>query len=629
MSKHIIVGTAGHVDHGKTTLIKALTGADTDRLKEEKQRGMTIDLGFAWFTLPSGASVGIIDVPGHERFLKNMLAGASGIDVVLLVIAADEGVMPQTVEHLEILQLLETKKGIVALTKCDMVEEDWIEVVEDDIRERLSGTFLADAPIVRVSGTTSAGMPELVKTLDAMCEDVLQRAGSGPFRLPIDRVFTITGFGAVITGTLMSGAIRTGDALEILPSGLHSRVRQIEVHEHKLDEAVAGTRVAVNLAGVETAQLKRGDVLASPGYLKPTKLFDAHVRLLENAPWPLRSRMRIRLHIGAAELLGRVTVLDKDEIAPGGEGFIVFRSEEPLTAARGDRFVIRTYSPMLVIGGGSVIEPNAARHKRFDAGVLEALTAKQHGDPRDLVEQVLLGGAALPPSEIAKSAGISEADASPALQELLVDKRVIKLDSGRLIHAVSYSTIAERIVQSLTEFHHTNPLKAGLSKEELRAGVTRGLDQKTFNSLLNSLQTEGRITVAESLVKLAGHELSLSPEQDKLAGDLESVYRDGKFNPPMIEDVAARLGKGVAEMIGFLASQHRLVKIDEGLYFHPHAIAAAEQLIRAEITTNGPMTVSTFRDLTGSSRKYVVPLLGYFDDQRITRRMGDQRVLMK
>lgn len=627
--KHIIVGTAGHVDHGKTTLIRALTGVDTDRLKEEKQRGMTIDLGFAWFTLPSGGSVGIIDVPGHERFLKNMLAGASGIDVVLLVIAADEGVMPQTVEHLEILELLETRKGIVALTKCDMVDEDWLEIVEDDIRERLAGTFLETAPIVRVSGTTSSGLPELIKTLDAMCEEVTQRAGSGPFRIPIDRVFTMTGFGAVITGTLMSGTIRTGDALEILPTGLHSRVRQIEVHEHKQDEAVAGTRVAINLAGVETDQLHRGDVLAPPGYLKPTRLLDAHVRLLENAPWPLRSRMRIRLHIGAAELLGRVTVLNQDEIKPGDEGFIVFRSEEPLTAARGDRFVIRSYSPMLVIGGGSVIEPNPAKHKRFDASVVDALIAKRQGDPRDLVEQVLLGGSAMAATEIAKTAVMPEAEATSALEDLLAEARLVKLDTGKLIHTVSYSTISERISQSLTTYHAANPLKAGLSKEELRAGVARGLDQKTFNSLLNSLQAEGRIEVAGSLVKLAGHQLSLSPEQERLAKDLETTYLDGKFNPPMIEDVIARFGKAAVEMIDFLASQHRLVKIDEGLYFHPEAIAAAEHLIRNEITTNGPMTVSTFRDLTGSSRKYIVPMLGYFDDQRLTRRMGDQRVLMK
>ncbi|MDO8588213.1 MAG: selenocysteine-specific translation elongation factor [Armatimonadota bacterium] len=625
--KHIIVGTAGHVDHGKTTLIKALTGTDTDRLKEEKQRGMTIDLGFASFTLPSGRTVGIIDVPGHERFLKNMLAGASGVDLVLLVIAADEGVMPQTIEHLEILQLLETKKGIVALTKCDMADDEWIEVVEDDIRGRLAGTFLEDAPIVRVSGVTSAGLPELTAAIEALCDEVEQRGASGPFRLPVDRVFTLTGFGTVVTGTLLSGTIRLGDSGQILPAGLQTRIRQLQVHGRKVDEAAAGTRVAANLVGVETSDVRRGDVLAQPGFLKPTALLDATVRLLADAPGPLRNRQRVRLHIGSAELLGRMTILDQDEIKPGQEAFVQFRSEDPLVAARADRFVIRSYSPMRVIGGGTVLEPNAVRHRRFDSKVLDALNAKRQGSPRELVEQALLSGA-MTMSDIARSAAIPDSAAGSAAEELARDGRVIKLDTGRLMHVVTYSTLAERIETALSQFHGANPLRAGQNKEELRTTAARGLDQKTFNALLSALQAEGRIAVSENLARISTHEITLSPEQQRAVSEVESVYRQAGLGPPSLEEIIAKI-PAAREMIDLLISQGKLAKIDEGLYFHAEAIAAAQELIRNEITKNGPLTVSAFRDLTGSSRKYVVPLLEYFDSKRLTRRVGDQRVLVK
>ena len=622
-TKHIIIGTAGHVDHGKTTLIKALTGIDTDRLKEEQQRGMTIDLGFASFTLPSGRTVGIVDVPGHERFLKNMLAGASGIDLVVMVIAADEGVMPQTVEHLEILQLLETRKGVVALTKCDMVDPEWTEIVEDDVRQRLAGTFLENAPVVRVSGATSEGIPELVSILEKLCAEAEQRSAAGPFRLPIDRVFTLTGFGTVVTGTLVSGTIRVGDAVEVLPQGLHSRARQIQVHGKKQDEAMAGTRVAVNLAGVETSELERGSVCVPPGYLKPTLLMDAHVRLLKEAPKPLKSRMRVRLHIGTAEALGRVTVLGKDEIAPSGEGLMQFKSETPIVAARGDRFVIRSYSPMRVIGGGVVLEPNAARHKRFDQAVVSALEAKRQGDPRELVEQALLSGGALPAPEIAKSAGLSAEDAAQAIQALTEDGRLVRLDSGKLMHRVTLDTTAERILAALAEFHKANPLKPGESKEALRARSARGLDQKTFSSVLARLEADGKVAADGNTVRLTQHEIRLSPEQQKAADKLEAAFLKDKFNPPSMEEATSS-----KDIFDLLVTRKKLVKIGEGLYFHTDALAEAEKRIREYVAASGPMTVSAFRDLIGSSRKYVVPLLEYFDNKRVTRRVGDQRVVV-
>ncbi|MDO8683924.1 MAG: selenocysteine-specific translation elongation factor [Armatimonadota bacterium] len=629
-TKHIIVGTAGHVDHGKTTLIKALTGIDTDRLKEEKQRGMTIDLGFASLTLPSGRTVGIVDVPGHERFLKNMLAGASGVDLALLVIAADEGVMPQTKEHLEILQLLETKKGVIALTKCDMVDDDWIEIVEEDIRAQLVGTFLEDAPIVRVSSLTSAGISELAATLDVLCDEVEEHNISVPFRLPIDRVFTLTGFGTVITGTLVSGTMRVGDAVEVLPQKIQTRARQIQVHGRKLEEVTAGARVAVNLAGVETSDIERGSVCAPPGYLKPSQLIAAHARILKDEEKPLRSKSRLRLHIGTAEIIGRVTVLDKEQIEAGEDGFIQFKAEEPFVAARGDRFVLRSYSPMRVIGGGIVIEPNAVRRKRFDAAALESLSAKLQGDPRELVEQALLSGGAKSIAEIVKSVALPEGEVNSAIEELISHKRAVKLESGALMSRVTLSTITERVLGSLAAFHKANPLKPGQNKEELRTVAARGLDQKSFNALLSLLRMDGKVAVTESIVKLAGHDLKLSPEQEKALSAIEAAYRQAKFNPPSVEEAyAAAGGRDSKDVLDLLVSQEELLKIAEGLYFHSDTITAAEGLIRDYVAKNGPMSVSAFRDITGSSRRFIIPLLEYFDYKRVTRRVGDQRVLVK
>ncbi|MCC2670060.1 MAG: SelB [Armatimonadetes bacterium] len=402
-SQHFIIGTAGHVDHGKTALIRALTGAETDRLVEEQERGMSIDLGFADFALPSGRHAGVIDVPGHERVLKNMRAGAGGIDLVLLVIAADEGVMPQTREHLDILNILQTRRGIVAITKADLVDEEWLELVQDEIRGVLKGTFLAHAPMVPVSSITGAGIDELRNLLDRMAEEVPTRTIVGPWRLPIDRVFTIRGFGTVVTGTLIAGVARVGDRVQVLPRGLETRVRSIQVHGASCDFAEAGTRVALNLAGLEVEDVERGDVAAPLNTQRATQALDARLDVLKSCPRELKNRTRVRVYLGTAEVLARLNILDSETLEPGGSGLVQLRLETPTIAAKGDRYVLRFYSPMETIGGGSIVDPFPIRHKRFDAAVLANLAVKERGTPDELVAEAVQRSGLTPASWSAAS----------------------------------------------------------------------------------------------------------------------------------------------------------------------------------------------------------------------------------
>lgn len=626
--KNIIVGTAGHVDHGKTTLIRALTGVNTDRLREEQERGMTIDLGFASLTLPNGQRIGIVDVPGHERFLKNMLAGAGGVDVALMVIAADESVMPQTTEHLEILELLEVKRGVIALTKADMVDEEWLSVVQDDIRAALADTFLSDAPMVPVSGVTGMGIPDLIDALQTTCETVEARDASGPFRIPVDRVFTLTGFGTVITGTLVSGTIRVGDPVEVQPSGLESRARQIQVHGKKVDQAEAGSRVAVNLAGLEIADLARGDVVSSPGALKESSVVDVRLTLLGNAPHPLKNRTRVRFHAGTAEILGRLTILDRDELKPGEQAYAQFRAETPSAVSRGDRFVIRSYSPMVTIGGGIVIEPNARKHKRFDEGTIDSLETASKGTPEELLEQALRQApAGIASQELLRKVEVSEVS---ALLESLKDAgKAVALDGGRLIHTSVLSQYASAMRDVLSGFHMTHPLRPGMPREELRTAAGKGLESKVFASVLAQLQSRGELTVSDASVRLTGFEPTLTPAQQSASDALAHTLLDTGLNVPDADEFLRGTGlpqTEAKEILDLLASRGEVVKIAEGIYLHASTVEQAESTVRKFIEENGKLTVSQFRDLTGTSRKYAVPLLEYFDSKRITRRIGDERV---
>lgn len=626
--RNVIIGTAGHVDHGKTTLIKALTGIDTDRLKEEKERGMTIDIGFASLTFPNGQTAGIVDVPGHERFIKNMLAGAGGVDVALLVVAADESVMPQTVEHLEILELLQVRHGVVALTKADTVDTEWLQYAKDDVRAALAETFLSDAPIIPVSAVTGQGLPELLSALMEACERVEDRDVTAPFRIPIDRVFTMTGFGTVVTGSLVSGTIRVGDPVEIMPAGIASRVRQLHAYGQKSEVATVGMRVAVNLVGVEVNDVSRGDVCAQPGTLRASNLLDLRLTLLKTAEKPLMNAARVRLHVGTTELLGRIVLLDRDELVPGEQAYAQFRSETLAAAGRGDRFVIRSYSPMATVGGGVVIDPVAKRHRRFDPQVISSLESRS-GSVEDMVEQVLRQSTTgATKAELSKAAGI--ADIGETLESLKARGRCFELDDGRLLHASVMDELSRQIVASLTQFHAKNPLKVGMPKEELRSTVGKGFDSRSFAAVLALLERASLVAMSENLVHLPDRQVTLGEAEQAAADRIDSQLKRTGFNVPSTDELLAMAGIPAAaarDLLELLVSQGKVVRITSDLVFHADTVRRAEEILRDYLEKNGTITVSEFRDLTGSSRKYALPLLEYFDSKRVTRRMGDQRIL--
>ncbi|NPV26801.1 MAG: selenocysteine-specific translation elongation factor [Firmicutes bacterium] len=635
--KHIIIGTAGHVDHGKTTLVRAMTGVDTDRLKEEKERGISIELGFAPLTLPSGQRAGLVDVPGHERFIKHMLAGVAGIDLVLLVIAADEGVMPQTREHLDIVQLLNVKKGIVVITKKDLVEEDWLYLVEEEVREALKDTFLAEAPMIAVSAVTGEGLSELLHIIDRLVADVTEKAVDGKTRLPIDRVFSIAGFGTVVTGTLFSGQLKVGDPVEILPEGISTRVRTLQVHGHKVDRAVAGQRVAVNLASVETSELARGSVLLEPNYLSSSFRVDAHLELLRHLAAPLKNLARIRFHQGTKEALGRVVLLDRDELAPGESSYVQLVMEEPVVVARYDRFVIRSYSPMVTIGGGTVIDPNPPKRKRFREDVLRALATQEQGTPIELVNQHLL--TTRPPiisvSLLTEKLGLQTEIIKNALRELVESGQAVLINVDGSEHAIHQQVLDNwwsEVQSLLANYHHEYPLRTGLPREELRSKKFGAVPAKTFNALLQFWEERGLVRATGRNVSLAGHQPA---PQGKMAQALEHVlvrYRVGGFQPPdwseMVQDCALSNSES-EELLNYCLEQGLLVKVSEDTFFASTAIEEAKRKLTQFLKDHGAIQIGEVRDLLETSRRYVLPLMEYFDREKFTRRVGDKRVLLK
>lgn len=634
--KNVIIGTAGHIDHGKTTLIGALTGRNTDRLKEEKERGISIELGFTYFDLPSGRRAGIIDVPGHERFIKNMLAGAGGIDVVVLVIAADEGVMPQTREHLNILSLLQVKKGIIALTKKDMVDQEWLEMITEQIRDEVADSFLKDAKIIPVSSTTGDGLKELIAEIDSVTEVVEEKDTHEAFRLPVDRCFTITGFGTVVTGTLISGSITEGDKIEIYPRKTETRVRSIQVHEKNVKTAYAGQRVAINIANVKLDEIQRGDVLARPGCMEPTMMLDAKLKMLTGADKSIDNRDRLRLYHGTSEIMCRVVLLDREELKPGESAFVQLRLEEETACMKGDRFVIRTYSPMLTIGGGKILEPNPPKRKRFKEDVIEELKIKEQGNPAEVIERYLIQNSDKYPEKktIIKASGNMSAELYEKIAAELLEKQLIREfklgDETYVLHIKYLKDVETKLTELLEAYHRRNPLKGGISKEELRTRVFEGMKPRLADLIFGYFEAEGIIKLENQYVAQRGFKVQFNKVQEQIKAVIEKSYEENRFNPPKLAELAetSRLDKNQCQLVyNALIDMGELLKLDEDIAFSKDAYNEAVELLRRHIKENGSIQLGQFRDLLGTSRKYAMALLDYFDQNKITKRVGDNRVL--
>jgi selenocysteine-specific elongation factor len=633
--KNVIIGTAGHIDHGKTTLIKALTGRNTDRLKEEKERGISIDLGFTYFDLPSGKRAGIIDVPGHEKFIKNMLAGIGGIDIVVLVIAADEGVMPQTKEHLNILKLLKVKKGIIALTKKDMVDSEWLEMISDQVQLEVEGTFLEEAKIIPISSVKGCGLNELIAEIDRLAEVVEQKDTTANFRLPIDRAFTVPGFGTIVTGTLISGIIKEGDKIELYPSNLQSRIRSIQVHESGVKEADAGQRVAVNIANVSVGEVHRGDVLSRPGSMEPTMMIDAKMEMLGDALMTIDNRDRLRLYHGTSEIMCRVVLLDRDELKPGESAFVQLRLEEKIACQKSDRFVIRFYSPMITIAGGTILDPNPPKRKRYKEDVMEELSIKEKGDPIEVVDQFLLQNSDkfYEKKEIIKQLGFLD-DCLTSILETLKDKYLaVEFKQGEdryYAHTKYLKVVGEQFENILTQFHSKNPLKAGISKEEVKSKLFEAVKPKLYDAILGYYVQNNYIKVENQFVAKSDFEVVFTENQGKIKVFLLDIYNESKFNPPKFSDIIEKnkFDRNQIQMVyNALISMGFLVKLDEEIVFAKDSYNQAIQCVKDYIIQNGSIQLGEFRDLLGTSRKYAMSLLDSFDQQKITKRVEDKRIL--
>ena len=632
--KSIIVGTAGHIDHGKTALVRALTGIDADRLPEEKRRGITIDIGFADLDL-GDVRIGFVDVPGHERFVKNMLAGAHGIDLVALVIAADESVMPQTREHFDICRLLGVNKGIVVLTKKDLIDEELLQLAQAEAEDLIKGSLLEGARMIAVSSRTNEGIDELKNALREIGSSVAKRSADYVARLPIDRSFTMKGFGAVITGTLIAGEINEGDELELLPAQARVRVRGVQVHGSSVKTALAGQRTAINLGGVDASAIERGMVLAPAGRLRPTQVVDSSVQILDDAPRGLRSRQRVRVHIGAAEVLARVRVLeDAGEIKPGAKGFAQFRFESPVVAVLGDRFIIRAYSPQVTIGGGIVLDPFATKHRaREFATMRSALRELAEVDHATQLAQSVISahGHGITRAEIAARTAWRDEVIDEAIKRSLAAGAVMNLD-GTLIERAVFDELQSRIVEAITAHHKREPLSRGFPRETLRERFFAGASPDAFRATMAELEKTGAFVSEKEIVRLRNHTRELSDDDARARDALEKIYREAGLAAPALADAFAKAGIKSSDQRGrkllqLLLDSGALVKVHGEMFFHR---AALDELIKklqsyASSAADRVIDVSAFKELAGISRKYAIPLLEHLDRERVTRREGDKR----
>ena len=637
MEKNIILGTAGHIDHGKTSLVKALTGIETDRLKEEKERGITIELGFALLDLPNGQHLGIVDMPGHEKFVKNMVAGSSGIDVVTMVIAADEGVMPQTREHMEICNLMGIEHGLVALTKIDMVDPDLLELALDDINDFVQGTFLEDKPIVPVSSVTNEGLDEFIKTLESICCNLPERKFSSIFRLPVDRVFSMKGFGTVITGTLASGSIKVGNDIMVYPKQIVSKVRGIQVHSSGVQTAGPGTRTAINFQGLDKESVSRGDILSTPDTLIESYMLDAHFLYLKSNTKPAKNRTRIRFHSGTSEILGYLILLDRKELLPGDEACVQFRLESPVCCIKDDRYVIRSYSPVKTIGGGDILNPASQKHKLFDKTVIQGLENLLLGDNEQtiLFFLSLKGYQGLLFSQLRVMTNIPDKKLTITLQKMLAKQQVIQTDKERqkFVNGDVFEDFKEKLIQKLTAYHAQNPLKEGMPTQELKSKFQYVDDTKFFNILFTKLSKENFIILDKNIVKLSAHKVALKVDQHEVKEKIYKIYQASGLTPPFFRTICQDLNldkKNAIDVLHMLIDEKSIVKTKDDLYFNAQKIDDLKQKLVNFLKEKESITTPDFKGMTGNvSRKYVIPLIEYFDSINLTIRVGDTRQLRR
>ena len=628
---HTVIGTAGHIDHGKTLIVKGLTGMETDRAPQEQARGITIELGFAFF----GDEATVIDVPGHERFVKTMVAGVSTIDIGLFVIAADDGVMPQSREHLDILDLMGVTRGVIALNKVDLVEPDWLDLVEEEIRELVKGTGLEEAEIIRVSALTGEGMDKLADHLRRMVAETTARKDQGPFRLPVDRTFVVKGFGLVSTGTVLSGRLREGQTVEMLPACREVRVRGIQQHGELVQEVGAGDRAAVNIPGVEQSEIQRGDALASPGYLRPTHMLDVTLKLLASSPRELAHGARVRLHLGTAEILARVVLLDRPVLEKGNEGLAQLRLESPVVAAWGDRFVIRRYSPPITIGGGEVLETKPHKRKSADEAIVDQRQALKSGNMVDGVEAKLrlVPDDFSPADELAGRCGRSVEEITSILRDLESRRLAIirHIDNKvNAVHTTNWQILSEGVYKGLQVYHTENPLKPGLRREELRSRTARYVRQELFDHVLEQLAADGSVRVDGAIVKAKDHGIRFSAEEEELCKQIETTLEQA--TPGAMHDSASLAyhlqvdGRAVANILNALQSLGIVVLLEGGLLAHRSLADTVRAKLRDHLAQQGEVTVAEFRDLISSNRKSAMAFLSLFDREGTTERQGDVRV---
>ncbi len=630
--KRIILGTAGHIDHGKTSFVKALTGIDTDRLKEEKERGITIELGFAHLMLPDGSLVGIVDVPGHERFVKNMVAGASGIDLVALIIAADEGVMPQTREHLEICQLLGIRHGIVVITKIDMVDEEWLELVREDTRDYIKGTFLSDAPIVEVSSVTGKGLDNFIHELSRLVQMLSKKDAGHVFRLPVDRVFTVKGFGTVVTGTTISGMIKVGDEVTIYPAGINCKVRTIQVHNQSVLEVGSSTRTALSLQGIDKSEIKRGYVVASRDKLFSTYMLDVSFELLSSAPKKLKSREKVRFHVGTSEIMASIVFLDRDELMPGDSCYAQIRLEEPVSVLKGDRYVVRSYSPIRTIGGGEILHPLAKKKKkRLAEELLPRIELIHKGSPEDMVESLVFieEYEGISSSRLLFLSNIRDKELKGIIDALKSRKKIVEYDPEQelYIHAHFFGHIRDMVLQLIRDYHKEYPFRPGIPKEELRSKARLIKDVRLFNYLIEQLIKEDVIVSETDNIRLKEYRARLTTEQKRVRDEIERIYKESGFQPPFFKEIKEKYDQVADQMLEYLLSEGSLVKIRDDFYLHKDVLKDLLTKVRMFLEKHGEMSVKHFKEITDTSRKYSIPLLEYLDKTQVTVRVGDIRKL--